>query len=38
MLVVAVNSADAYPFWAFADHTCHLENTGIGVLWLHRAA
>ena len=37
MLVVAVNSADAYPFWALADHTCHLESTGINVLWLHHA-
>ena len=34
-LVVAV---DAYPFFAFSDLTCHLEDTGIGVFWLHCAA
>ena len=37
-LVVAVISVDAYPFLAFSDLTCHLEYTGIGVLWLHCAA
>ena len=37
-LVVAVSSADAYPFLAFSDLTCHLEDTGIGVFWLHSAA
>ena len=37
-LVVAVISADAYPFLAFSDLTCHLEDTGIGVFWLHCAA
>ena len=37
MLVVAVISADAYPFLAFQDLTCHLEDTGIGVFWLHCA-
>ena len=26
-LVVAVISVDAYPFLAFSDLTCHLENT-----------
>ena len=31
MLVVAVISVDAYPFSAFSDLTCHLENTGIGI-------
>ena len=31
-LVVAVISVDAYPFLAFSDLTCHLENTGVGVL------
>ena len=36
MLVVAVISVDAYPFLAFLDH--HLEDTGIGVFWLHCAA
>ena len=34
MLVVAVTSVDAYPF----DLTCHLEDTGKGVFWLHCAA
>ena len=33
-LVVAVISVDAYPFLAFADLTCHLEVTGVGVFWL----
>ena len=37
MLVVAVISVDAYPFLAFSDLTCHLEDTGIGVFWLHYA-
>ena len=30
MLVVAVISVDVYPFLAFSDLTCHLEDTGIG--------
>ena len=34
-LVVAVISADTYPFLALSDLTCHLEDTGIGVFWLH---
>ena len=38
MLVVAVISVDAYPFLAFSDLTCHLEDTGIGVFWLQYAA
>ena len=38
MLVVAVISFDAYPFLAFSDLTCHLEDTGISVFWLHCAA
>ena len=38
MLVVAVISVDAYLFLAFLDLTCHLEDTGIGVFWLHCAA
>ena len=38
MLVVAVISVHAYPFLAFSDLTCHLEDTGIGVFWLHCAA
>ena len=33
--VVAVINVDACPFSAFSDLTCHLENTGIGVFWLH---
>ena len=37
-LVVAVISLDAYPFLAFSDLTCHLEDTGIGIFWLHCAA
>ena len=37
-LVVAVTSVDAYPFLAFSDLTCHLEDTGIGVFWFHCAA
>ena len=37
-LVVAVISIDAYPFLAFWDLTCDLEETGIGVFWLHCAA
>ena len=37
-LVVAAISVDAYPFLAFLDLTCHLEDTGIGVFWLHYAA
>ena len=36
-LVVAVISVDAYPFLAFLDLTCHLEDTGIGVFLLHCA-
>ena len=32
--MVAVISVDAYPFLAFSDLTCHLEDTGIGVFWL----
>ena len=33
--MVAVNSVDAYPFLAFSDLTFHLEDTGIGVFWVH---
>ena len=36
-LVVAVISVDAYPFSAFSDLTCCLEDTGISVFWLHCA-
>ena len=35
MLVVAVISVVAYPFLSFSDLTCHLEDTGVGVFWLH---
>ena len=34
-LVVAVISVDANLFLAFSDLTCHVEDTGIGVFWLH---
>ena len=37
-LVVAVISVDAYPFLAFSNLTCHLEDTGIGVFCLQYAA
>ena len=37
-LMVSVISVDAYPFLSFSDLTCHLEDTGIGVFWLHCAA
>ena len=37
-LVVPVISVDAYPFLAFSDLTCHLEDIGIGVFWLHFVA
>ena len=39
-LVVAVISVDAWPFFflAFSDLACHLEDTGMGVFWLHCAA
>ena len=36
-LVVAVICLDAYPFLSFSDLTCHLEDTGISVFWLHSA-
>ena len=29
--MLAVISVDDYPFLAFSDLTCHLENTRIGV-------
>ena len=37
-LVVAVISVDAYPFLAFSDLTCYLDDTVIGVFWLRCAA
>ena len=36
-LVVAVISVDTHPFLAFLDLTCHVDDTGIGVFWLHCA-
>ena len=36
-LVVAVISTDTYPFLALSDLTCHLEDKGIDVFWLHCA-
>ena len=33
----AVISVDAYPFLPLLDLTCHLEDMGIGVFWLHYA-
>ena len=36
--MVAVISVDAYPFLAFPDLTCRLEDTEISVFWLHCAA
>ena len=35
MLLVTVTSVDAFHFLAFSDLNCHLEDTGIGVFWLH---
>ena len=37
-VVVVVISVDANPFLAFWDMTCHLEDTGIGVIRLHCTA
>ena len=37
ILVVAVINVDTYPFLAFSHLTCHLEDTGTGVLWCHCA-
>ena len=36
--MVAVNSINAYPFLAFSDLTCNLQDTGKGVFWFHCAA
>ena len=35
VLMIAVNSVDAYPLLDFLDLTCHLKDPRIGVLWLH---
>ena len=37
MVVVAVISNDDFSFLAFSELTSHLEDTGIGVFWLHYA-
>ena len=37
-LAVAVVSVHGYPFLAFPDLTCHLEDKEIGDFWLHFAA
>ena len=36
--MVAVISVDAYPILAVSDLTYHLQDTGIGVYWLHCTA
>ena len=36
-VVVGVISVDVYPFLAFSDLTCHVEDTW-SVFWLHFAA
>ena len=36
--MVAVISVAAYPFFAFSDLTCYLEDTRIIFFWLHCAA
>ena len=38
MLVLAVINGDTYPFVVFSDLTYHLEDTAIGVFWVHSAA
>ena len=38
MRVVALINVDAYPFLAFPDLTCYLENMGLGVFLLYCAA
>ena len=38
MLVLAVIGVDAYSFLASLDLTCHLDDTEIGIFWLHCAA
>ena len=35
--MVAVISVNAYPYLAFSDPACHVEDTGIGVFWLYCA-
>ena len=36
--MLAVISVDGYSFLAFSDLICYLEDTEIGVFWLHCAA
>ena len=36
--MVAVINVGNYPFLAFSDLTCQLEDIGIGVSWLNCAA
>ena len=36
--MVALISVDAYPFLVLSDMKCHLDDTGIGVFWLHGTA
>ena len=36
--MVAVIGVDGYPFLAFSDLTYHLEDTQLGVFWLHCVA
>ena len=36
--MVAVINVNGYPFLPYLDLTCHLEDTGIGIFWLHCAA
>ena len=38
MLMVAGISVDICPFLAFSDLTCHFEDTGICIFWLHYGA
>ena len=37
MLVVAVISIHDYPYLVFSELTCLLEDTEVGVFWLHCA-
>ena len=35
MLVVAVISVNAYPFYVSVNANAYLEDTGIGAFWFH---
>lgn len=37
-LVTSFDWCQCYPFLAFSGLTCHLKDTGVGILWLHCAA